>query len=136
MAAPYYPGSIVHIRSTGTGVMGALFGGAARNTPTWQNGFRLGFIRGHFARVAGAGTNLADLTLQLLSAAGAAYDAILFTKQLVGVGVDVNLRIAADEAGHWEFRNNDLLQINWPNPDVAEIEWGLTVGLELLADAA
>lgn len=108
--------------ATGTGDMDETF--------KLDCGFRLVFVRCHFA--GGAGT--APLALSLDSAGGSAFDVRLFTVTLAGGGKDVNLRISATdsiEPSPWTFRSGDALRITWTNPDSGNMTWGLEVGLAL-----
>ena len=108
--------------ATGTGDINHTFG--------LDRKFRLVFARCHFTGAAGT----AAFRLSLDSESGSAYDALLFTITLAGVGKDVNLRIAgsdAEDPSPWTFQAADLLRVQWTNPDTGNITWGLEVGLVL-----
>lgn len=112
--------SVITKAVTGTGDMAEVLALDSR--------FRLVFVRCHFAGSAGA----AALTISLDAAAGAAYDARLFTITKAGTNRDVNFRIAAHESvepSPWTFRAGDGVRIQWTNPDSGNITWGLEVGL-------
>lgn len=93
--------------------------------------FSLLYVRCHFRRTGGAGTDTAAFTLDLDSWRGAAWDVRLFTSAGRGVGADVNFRVPVDELhnGAWTFSARDALTFNWTNPDVGEIAFGLVVGI-------
>ncbi|MBI4719257.1 MAG: hypothetical protein HY763_15780 [Planctomycetes bacterium] len=90
--------------------------------------YRLVFVRCHFTGAAGR----APMTLGLDSAAGTAFDAVLYTLWRVGVGRDVHFRLSALEAAEpsaWTFQIGDALRVQWSNPAGGNITWGLEVGL-------
>jgi len=92
--------------------------------------FRLVFVRCHFA----GGSGKAPLTVSVDSAAGAEYDARLFTIAKAGAGRDVNFRLSAEESAEpspWTFQAGDAVRVQWSNPDAGNIIWGLEVGLAI-----
>ncbi len=106
--------------ATGSGDMNAAF--------SLDRRFRLVSVRCHFSGTSGS----APLALDLDAAAGAAYDARLFTVTRAGVGRDVNFRIPAEEStdpSPWTFQAGDQVRIAWTNPDPGNITWGLIVSL-------
>jgi len=106
--------------ATGNGDMNAAF--------SLDRRFRLVSVRCHFSGTSGS----APLTLTLDAAAGAAFDARLFTINRAGVGRDVNFRISAEEAAEpspWTFQTGDQVRVAWSNPDPGQITWGLVVSL-------
>lgn len=108
--------------SAGTGDIDATFKLDVR--------FRLAFVRCHFAGTSGT----APMKIALDAAAGASYDATLFTMTRAGVTRDVNLRIPAEEStdpSAWTFQTGDAVRIQWTNPDPGNIAWGLQVGLAI-----
>lgn len=123
---------MTQIRQSGTGAMAAIIGGDQRGRPfpSLPQPWHLAFVRVHFARLAGSGTDVANLVLSVLGARGAVYDTVLHTRQSVGVAADVNLRIAPEERDCWIFDDEDLLLLSWGNPDVGELTWGITVGVD------
>lgn len=108
--------------ATGNGHMDAVFSLNVR--------FRLVFVRCHFTGTAG----LTPLTLSLDSGKGSAYDVTLFTVSKAGVGKDVHLRIGAEESldpSSWTFQAGDAVRVQWTNPSVGNITWGLEVGVAM-----
>jgi len=106
--------------ANGSGDMSATF--------SLDRRFRLVSVRCHFSGSSG----LAPLTLDLDAAAGAAFDARLFTITRAGVGRDVNFRIPAEESTEpspWTFQAGDRVRIAWINPDPGQISWGLSVSV-------
>jgi hypothetical protein len=68
------------------------------------------------------------------SGVAAAHDTRLFTIMQAGTGSDIHLRIGgsdADEPGAWTFQGDDVLRIEWTNPDSGTMTWGLEIGLAL-----
>lgn len=97
-----------------------------------ERAFRLVFVRCHFSGTAGRN----PLTLSHDSAAGAAFDAELFTLRRVGVGRDVNFRLSAEETAEpsaWTFQAGDAVRVRWVNPASGNITWGLEAGLAATA---
>lgn len=92
--------------------------------------FRLVFIRCHFS----GGTGTAAFRISVDSAAGAAFDARLFTIMQAGTNRDAHVRIdggAVVDPSPWTFQPNDAVRIEWTNPDSGSMSWGLEVGLSL-----
>lgn len=87
------------------------------------------FVRCHFRRTGGAGTDTAAFTMDLDSDLGMDFDVRLLTQAAAGVGSDVHARFDIDTLDCWTFGDNDSLTFNWTNPDTGEINWGLTVGI-------
>ena len=93
--------------------------------------FVLTFVRVHFVRVAGSGTDTATLYLDLDSVKGAQWDArLLGSSAVVGVGADVNWRYSDDTQQAFSFIDGDVPTLVWTNPDANEIEWGVEVGVQ------
>src|SRR5262245_20729408 len=93
--------------ATGTGHLDALFSLDVR--------YRLVFVRCHFSGAAG----LLPMPISVDSARGSAYDAVLFTVSMAGVGKDLHLRIGAEEAtdpSSWTFQAGDAVRVQWTNP--------------------
>ena len=91
--------------------------------------FALLYIRCHFRRLSGSGTDVANMTIDLDSFRGDDFDVRMLTLTSVGVAADVNLRVV-EEIDHWTFDNDDCLTVNWTNPEIGgEIAWGLEVGI-------
>ncbi len=108
--------------ATGTGHIDATFSLDVR--------FRLVFVRCHFT----GATGLMPLALSLDSNRGSAHDAVLFTVTKAGVGRDVNLRIGSEESldpSSWTFQPGDAVRVQWTNPSVGSVTWGLEVGLAM-----
>ena len=106
--------------ATGTGDLDA--------TVSLDREFRLVYVRCHFSGPAGRSA----LDISLDSAAGAAYDAKLFSVRVAGVGADLNLRLWSSETAlpsAWSFQQGDALRLKWTNPDPGNVTWGLEVGL-------
>lgn len=106
--------------TTGTGDIDATF---ALDTT-----YRLVFVRVHFS--GGSGVNALQISVD--SALGAAYDTLLFTVKVAGVGAEVNFRLTAQETqlpSAWAAQDGDEFRIQWTNPDPGNITWGLEVGL-------
>ena len=93
------------------------------------NYFRLVFIRAHFVRVAGSGTDVADFVIGVDAASEEAHNYDLYTITGAGVGADVNFRVMPAEADHWRFKQDDVLRLAWTNPDAGDIVWGVNVGI-------
>lgn len=91
--------------------------------------FAIVFVRCHFRRTAGSGTDTASFTMDLDSDLGTDFDVRLLTQSAAGVGADVHARFDVDTLDCWTFGNADGLTFNWTNPDPSEINWGLTVGI-------
>lgn len=91
------------------------------------------FVRAHFNRTTGSGTETADLTMNLDSGHGEFYDFELFKWELVGEAEDCVLRIKGDELAHFLIDAGDDLVFEWAHPDSNEITWGLEVGY-IMAD--
>ena len=87
------------------------------------------FVRCHFRRLSGSGTDTAALTMDLDSDLGTDFDVRLLTQSAAGVGADVHARFDLDTLDCWTFGDADALTFNWTNPDAGEIAWGLTVGI-------
>ena len=114
--------SVISKAATGTGTIDALFSLGVR--------YRLVVVRCHFAGASGS----AAMVLSLDSVLGAAYDARLFVVTRAGTDYDINLRIPAEESqdpSPWTFQVGDQLRVQWTNPDVGNITWGLQVGLAI-----
>lgn len=93
--------------------------------------FVLIFVRCHFRRTGGSGTDIAAFTMDLDSDLGQDFDVRLLTQSSAGVSADVHARFDIDTLDCWTFKDSDALTFNWTNPDIAEINWGLTVGIRL-----
>lgn len=92
--------------------------------------FVVSYIRCHFRRTAGSGTDTANFTVDLDSDEGTDFDVRLLTSTTaVGVGTDLHVRITDDAVDQWTFEDGDGLTFNWTNPDAGEINWGLIVGV-------
>jgi len=91
--------------------------------------FVLVFVRCHFRRTAGSGSDTANFTMDLDSDLGTDFDVRLLTHSAAGVGSDVNARYTDESLDCWTFKDADALTFNWTNPDPGEINWGLTVGI-------
>ena len=91
--------------------------------------FRLSYIRAHFRRLTGTGTDVANLTIDLNSVRGDDFDVKLATFSSVGIAADVHFRVNDEESSQWEFGDGDELTFNWTNPDATEIRWGIVVGV-------
>jgi hypothetical protein len=87
------------------------------------------FVRCHFRRLAGSGTDTATLTMDLDSDLGTDFDVRLLTQSAAGVAADVHARFDVDTLDCWTFKDEEALTFNWTNPDPGEIAWGLTVGI-------
>lgn len=94
-------------------------------------GFRfvLVFVRCHFRRTTGSGTDVAAFTMDLDSDLGTDFDTRLLTQSSAGVSADVHARFDVDTRDCWTFNDKEGLTFNWTNPDPTEINWGLTVGI-------
>lgn len=121
------PADIIVQRWSGTGDMGSLDYGIGTDV---NNAARFGLdtkfvlvaIRGHFR----GGTGQNDLTVNLVSGFGRAYDFGLKTFPDVGTdGDEVSFRIPADEHIHWIFDGSkgDKIVTTWTNPNTQT--WGL-----------
>jgi hypothetical protein len=87
------------------------------------------FVRCHFRRTTGSGTDVATFTMDLDSDLGPDFDVRLLTQSSAGVSADVHARFDVDTLDCWTFGDSDSLTFNWTNPDAGEINWGLTVGI-------
>lgn len=87
------------------------------------------WVRAHFIRETGSGTDTASMTADVVSRKGAWNNARLMTWTGAGVSADVFARVHPDEYQDWTFEAGDRLQFNWTNPDSDEIIWGLEVAL-------
>jgi len=114
--------TVVRQTASGSNDIDAMFG--------LDRKFRLVFLRAHFS--GGEGTS--PLKISLDSGAGAAFDVRLFTVLLAGQDKDVNLRIEhAENVGPspWTFQADDVLRVQWTNPDSGVMSWGVEVGLSV-----
>lgn len=92
--------------------------------------FQVSYIRAHFRRLSGTGTDVATLTADLDSWRDEDHDVRLASFASVGVGTDVHFRVNDEEASQWVFESGDGLTFNWANPDTAgEIRWGIVIGV-------
>ncbi|MEK6674836.1 MAG: hypothetical protein AABZ47_04180 [Planctomycetota bacterium] len=94
--------------------------------------FRLVFLRAHYS----GGTGQSPFVLTLDSGMGSAFDAGLFTVTQAGTLHDVNLRVEGvdlEDPSPWTFQAGDQLRIQWTNPDLTKMTWGVEVGLALVS---
>jgi hypothetical protein len=91
--------------------------------------FAVVFVRCHFRRLSGTGTDTASFTMDLDSDLGTAFDVQLLAGLTAGVGTDINRRFTIETLDNWIFADRDALTFNWTNPDPGEVEWGLTIGI-------
>lgn len=92
--------------------------------------FCLAYVRVHFRRLSGSGTEVADFTIDLDSQLGDDFDVRLATLPKVGVSYDVNVGVSPDDYHRWILDSADGLTFNWTNPETGgEISWGLTAGI-------
>lgn len=90
----------------------------------------LAFLRVHFRRISGSGTEVANMTFDIDSDLGTDWDVRLKTLTSVGVSFDVNLRIGELEYADWTFEPRHKLFVNWTNPETTgEIQWGLEAAI-------
>jgi len=90
--------------------------------------YRLVFVRCHFTGNAGT----ASFHVSVDSGKGSGYDARLFTVTVAGKNNDVHLRViepSGSGPSPWTFQPDDLVRIDWANPDSGNITWGLEIGL-------
>lgn len=87
------------------------------------------WVRAHFIRESGSGTDTATMYLDLISRNGVNHNTRLLPITGAGVSVDVFARIHPDEYQDWTFEKGDRIQFNWTNPDSDEISWGIEVAL-------
>lgn len=88
------------------------------------------FVRGHFKRTGGSGTETATLTLDVESWRGSTFNTRLGSITAAGNGGDVKWRILKDDLDCFNFlmEPRDKVLLNWTNPDSPEIYLGVLFG--------
>lgn len=88
------------------------------------------FVRGHWRRISGSGTETATLTFDILSSRGPNFSTRIFTITGAGNGGDVNWGVTADDLASYRYlmEKNDQVILNWTNPDSPELYVGVLLG--------
>jgi hypothetical protein len=89
------------------------------------------FLRVHFERITGSGTDTAELVFRADDQADGAQNHIVWRRAARGVDADVNLRFAPDWRETHVRSGGTKLRVAWTNPDAGDIRWGLQMGLKL-----
>lgn len=95
--------------------------------------FALAYLKVHFLRLSGSGTEVAAMTVDVANQAGtyldAAYNHRIKRIASAGVSFDVFIRAEDTEIEKLVFEPDQCIRVNWTNPETTnEIEWGLELG--------
>ncbi len=88
------------------------------------------FVRVHFVRLSGSGTDVAELLVFLEDRASGAHNVRLFGLAAAGVDADLNLRFLREGRSGYAMQFPRQLRVTWSSPDGDELGWGVAVGLE------
>ncbi len=122
------PGDMQPQAASGIGNMGDVtdVGSVARFSLPGTERYNLAVIRGTFT--GGSGT--ADCVIKLdNSKLSGLFDHTLFTIKGVGSTKPLHFRVSDDELDRWEFGGDDVIVLEWTNPDPGNMVWAVEVGL-------
>lgn len=92
--------------------------------------FRPVFLRVHFVRLQGSGTDTGAFELLVDDGADGAHNVRIWYRSDAGVGKDVNLRWLPAGRSSFAISPPGKFKVTWANPDTGDLRWGVQLALE------